>query len=138
MAADRTLNANLFVGCADIDAYLRGTEKIVDPSGLVIKAEEVTATFTQPVSGEFVLATPAVDGWSCSADSKPISVSSRAGLLSATVSGSTTAHCSFTPPLFRAGIGISALALLLLCMPSVVGRLRRHQTHSAEGDQPTA
>lgn len=136
MAADRTLNANLFVGCADIDAYLRGTEKIVGPSGLVIQAEKVTATFAQPVSGEFVLATPAVDGWSCSADRKPIPVSSRAGLLSTAVSDTTTIQCGFTPPLFRAGIGISALALLLLFTPSLVARLRSRQTHSAEGDQP--
>ncbi|WP_034500371.1 hypothetical protein, partial [Actinomyces sp. S6-Spd3] len=112
MTADRTLNQNLFVGCADIDAYLRGTEKIVGPSGLVIQAEKVTATFAQPVSGEFVLATPAVDGWSCSADNKPIPVSSRAGLLSAAVSDATTIQCGFTLPLFKAGIGIATLALL--------------------------
>lgn len=138
MAADRALNANLFVGCADINEYLRGTEKIVRPSDLVIQAEKVTATFTQPVSGEFVLATPAIDGWSCSADSKPIPVSSRAGLLSATVSGSTTVHCSFTPPLFRAGIGISALAILLLCTPGLVARLRKPKAHLTEGAEPVS
>ena len=138
MAADRTLNQNLFVGCADISEYLRGTEKIVGPSGLVIQAEKVTATFAQPVSGQFVLATPAVDGWSCSADNKPIPVSSRAGLLSAVVSDATTIQCGFTPPLFKAGIGIATLALLLLFTPSLVARLRRSQTHSTEGDQPAA
>ncbi|EPD30825.1 YfhO family protein [Gleimia europaea] len=138
MTADRTLDQNLFVGCADISEYLRGTEKIARPSDLVIQAEKVTATFTQPVSGEFVLATPAIDGWSCSADGKPIPVSSRAGLLSATVSGSTTVHCSFTPPLFRAGIGISALAILLLCTPGLVARLRKPKAHLTEGAEPVS
>ena len=138
MAADRTLNANLFVGCADIDAYLRGTEKIVGPSDLEIRPGKVTATFAQSVSGEFVLATAAVDGWSCSAEKKPIPVSSRAGLLSAAVSDATTIQCGFTPPFFKAGIGIATLSLLLLCTPSLVARLRRRQAHSADGDQPAA
>ena len=138
MAADRTLNENLFVGCADINEYLRGTEKIVSPSDLTIRPGKVTATFAQPVSGEFVIATPAVDGWSCSDNKKPLPVSSRAGLLSATISDATTIQCSFTPPLFKAGIGIATLSLLLLCTPSLVARLRRRQTQSAEGDQPTA
>lgn len=137
MTADRTLNQNLFVGCADISEYLRGTEKIVGPSGLVIQAEKVTATFAQPVSGQFVLATPAVDGWSCSADNKPIPVSSRASLLSTAVSNATTIQCGFTPPLFKAGIGIATLALLLLCTPGLVARLRKHKAHPTEGDQPT-
>ena len=136
MAADRTLNANLFVGCADIDEYLRGTEKIVSPSDLTIHPGKVTATFAQPVSGEFVIATPAVDGWSCSANKKPIPVSSRAGLLSATISDATTIQCSFTPPLFKAGIGIATLSLLLLCTPGLIARLRKHKTHPAEEDQP--
>ena len=135
MAADRTLNANLFVGCADINEYLRGTEKIVSPSDLTIHPGKVTATFAQPVSGEFVIATPAVDGWSCSADKKPIPVSSRAGLLSAVVSDATTIQCGFTPPLFKVGIGIATLSLLLLCTPGLVARLRRRQAHSTGEDQ---
>jgi hypothetical protein len=138
MAADRTLNENLFVGCADINEYLRGTEKIVSPSDLAIRPGKVTATFAQPVSGEFVLATPGVDGWSCSADKKPIPVSSRAGLLSATVSDATTVQCGFTPPLFKAGIGIATLALLLLCTPGLIVGLRKQKARLTEEDQPTA
>ena len=138
MAADRTLNENLFVGCADINEYLRGTEKIVSPSDLAIRPGKVTATFAQPVSGEFVLATPGIDGWSCSADKKPIPVSSRAGLLSATVSDATTVQCGFTPPLFKAGIGIATLALLLLCTPGLIVGLRKQKARLTEEDQPTA
>ena len=136
MAADRTLNENLFVGCADINEYLRGTEKIVSPSDLEIRPGKVTATFAQPVSGEFVIATPAVDGWSCSANKKPIPVSSRAGLLSATISDATTIQCSFTPPLFKAGIGIATLSLLLLCTPGLIVRLRKQKAPLTEENQP--
>lgn len=111
---DVILETNMHIGCANLSDLRRDLESVIKPRTIDIQPGKVEATFDAPVSGQVVVATPAIAGWSCYADGAPSRVTERAGLLATDVTRISNVACSFRPPLFIPGIGVGTLSMLIM------------------------
>lgn len=82
----------------------------------------VRASFRQPVTGQVVVATTAVPGWSCSADGEDVAVTPRQGLLAIQVNEKRSVECSYSVPGLMGGTAVSALALAGLVLMTIRAR----------------
>lgn len=95
-----------------------------DAPGLVVRGRHLEATWSRPVSGDVIVSTTAVDGWSCDVDGTPARIVPREGLLSLPVRGATRVSCRYSTPMLVPATGAAIVSLVLVVALGVV----RHRT----------
>lgn len=84
----------------------------------------VAVSWPTPQTGDAVLLTTALPGWSCRTDAGPVIATSRAGMLTVPVRGATRLTCDYRQQGLAAGLGIAAAALALTIAAEVLRRRR--------------
>jgi Bacterial membrane protein YfhO len=127
-AASAQVLPDRVVGCLDRAKLTAAIERLRARGATRIEAGGHTISATLPAgsSGMAVLAIPAVNGWSCSANgasrTPPASFQGFIGVR--LVSGASRVDCSFEPPGLRAGLAISGLSLVALLAVALIGSIR--------------
>ena len=83
-----------------------------NPPDITLDGRDVRASWSQPVTGDVIISTTAVEGWSCRVDGRPADLRPRQGLLALPVEGAGEVSCRYTTPLINLGVaafGVSAL-----------------------------
>lgn len=108
------LGKTLQLGCADMEAFHEGVATVKQPDSVSIEPGIVRAEFESATSGQLVVATPLLDGWTCHVDGIGQMPSDRAGLLALNLSKATSVECHYTQPLLKLGVAIGAASLMCL------------------------
>ncbi|MEW1902842.1 YfhO family protein [Streptomyces sp. NPDC086147] len=119
------------VGCMDPKKFQDAVQALrasapVNPS---VGGHSVGAELPKGSTGTVVVATPAIQGWSCSVDggASRAPVSHR-GLLGVPLgAGADRFSCSYTPPGLKAGLGGTGAGALVLAGVLVAGAVRRRR-----------
>ncbi len=119
--------------CLDQSLLTRQVEQTVTPS-IQIHRSNITATFDQPMTGTAVIATAAIDGWSCQVDGEPVDLQARAGLLAAPMRGNREVSCHFTTPGVKLGAGVSVVAAVIVLGLGFALERRRRRRITPPGD----
>lgn len=104
---------DLNIGCANLDDFRNGLDSVIKPVDIDINPGAVHAVFDPSISGQVVVATPAADGWNCRMDGKKVPVSDRSGMLAFDVENAEEVTCEFTTPLFKTGVVVGAIGLVI-------------------------
>lgn len=110
---DVLIPGNLDIGCANLDDFRNGLDSVIKPVDIDMNPGAVQAVFDPSISGQVVVATPAVDGWNCRMDGKKVPVSDRSGMLAFDVENAEEVTCEFTTPLFKTGVVVGAIGLII-------------------------
>jgi Bacterial membrane protein YfhO len=128
------------IGCLDqrkADAVLTRL-RATGATRVTAGGHSISATLPAGSKGTAVIATTAVQGWSCTVDGgasrAPVSYG---GLLGVPLgSGASRVSCSYTPPGLKPGLAGTGAGLLALAGVLVVGRLRRRRGDPPSADRP--
>ena len=102
---------------------------------ITVDGRDLQARWDKPVTGDVIVSTTAVDGWSCTVDGRPTDLRPRQGLLAVPVAGATEVACRYSTPGLVAGVGaflVSGLGLLVLWL--LARRTPRARRASEPGD----
>ncbi len=91
---------------------------------LTVRGRDLAAGWDRPVTGDVIVSTTAVDGWSCTADGHPARIVPRSGLLAVPVAGATRLTCRYTTPGLAAALAGAGAAALLTVGLAALGRTR--------------
>lgn len=83
-----------------------------NPAAITVDGRRVEARWEQPVTGDVIISTTAVDGWSCRVDGEAADIRPRQGLLAVPVTEAGEVSCTYTTPLLNLGVAAAALGAL--------------------------
>lgn len=113
------------VGCLDPAALDRTVTASRDRAASVrFGRSGVTVDWPTRRTGEAVVLTTALPGWSCRTDAGPATVTSRAGMLAVPVHDTGRLSCHYRQPGLAPGLGVSAAALAATVGVELVRRRR--------------
>lgn len=126
------------VGCLIPDRLEQHRALVAEQGATVdIRSAGLDVAWDTPQTGEVVVLTTAVQGWSCSVDGAPVETGERAGMLSVAVANATRLQCDFQVKGLWLGSAVSGLALLALLIVGFAARRADKQPlreEVAEGD----
>lgn len=118
------------VGCLDpaaLDRVVAGSRA----QGATVRfaPSQVAVSWPAPQTGDAVVLTTALPGWSCRTDAGPATVTARAGMLTVPVQGATRLTCTYRQQSLAAGLRIAAAALMLTIAIELFRRRRARRPH---------
>lgn len=119
------------LGCLDPGPLQQRIAATASPSELDITPSAVRAEFTTPQTGRLVVATTAVNGWSCRVDGRRTELEPLAGMLAVDVTAVRQLDCGYRAPGLGAGIAAGVASLLITALITIAQRRR-----APRGEEP--
>lgn len=114
------------IACLDAALATAQIANAPAPDELSITPGRVRARFDAPQSGRMVVASPAIDGWTCRVDGDKRSINPLSGLLAVDVLDAHSLDCTYRPPGIVPGVALSVVAwLTAIGVPVLARRVER-------------